>query len=79
MCETCWVQQYPFSIDQKVTEPDWEIHLRETANLIVAEQSPQRLLEVRQRIYELLTRCIPPEMIVKVSAKVWFSLKCTSV
>lgn len=65
MCETCWVQQYPFSSKQKVTEPDWEIHLRETANLIVSEQSPQRLLEVRQRIYELLTRCIPPEMIVK--------------
>lgn len=65
MAETCRVRQYPFSPTQEVMEPDWEIYLRETANAIVSEQSPQRLLEVRQRIYELLTRCIPPEIIMK--------------
>ncbi|CAK8675082.1 unnamed protein product [Clavelina lepadiformis] len=65
MCETCRVQQQPFTPDQVVMEPDWEIYLRETANAIVAEQSPKRLLEIRQRLYELITKCIPPDAIMK--------------
>ena len=47
--------------------PDWEVYLRDTAAKIVEEQSPKRLLEVRERIYELLTHCIPSEAIFKVS------------
>ena len=34
--------RYPFSTDQAVPECDWEIFLRETASLIVEQQSPQR-------------------------------------
>ncbi|EGD74925.1 replication factor C subunit 3 [Salpingoeca rosetta] len=45
--------------------PDWEIFLRETAKRIISQQSPQRLLEVRQRLYELLSHCIPPDVIIK--------------
>ncbi|XP_073686190.1 replication factor C subunit 3 [Garra rufa] len=65
MCEACRVQQYPFSSDQDIPETDWEVYLRETANAIVSQQSPQRLLEVRARLYELLTHCIPPDVIMK--------------
>lgn len=65
MCETCRVKQYPFSPNQDVLLPDWEIYLRETASAIVTEQSPQRLLDVRKRVYELLARCIPPEVIMR--------------
>ncbi|MBN3290645.1 RFC3 factor, partial [Polypterus senegalus] len=65
MCEACRVQQLPFSADQDIPETDWEVYLRETANAIVSQQSPQRLLEVRGRLYELLTHCIPPEIIMK--------------
>ncbi|PKU42362.1 replication factor c subunit hypothetical protein [Limosa lapponica baueri] len=65
MCESCRVQQYPFTADQDIPEMDWEVYLRETANAIVGQQSPQRLLEVRGRLYELLTHCIPPEIIMK--------------
>ncbi|KAG9351800.1 hypothetical protein AGOR_G00027050 [Albula goreensis] len=65
MCEACRVQQYPFSADQDIPDTDWEVYLRETANAIVSQQSPQRLLEVRARLYELLTHCIPPEIIIK--------------
>merc|ERR1712018_987920 len=65
MCEACRVQKYPFSADQDVAEPDWELYLRETANMIVQEQSPRRLLEIRGRIYELLTHCIPANLIMK--------------
>ncbi|XP_014664607.1 PREDICTED: replication factor C subunit 3-like [Priapulus caudatus] len=65
MCEACRVQQYPFSEDQEVTEADWELYLRETANMIVQEQSPKRLFEVRGRLYELLSHCIPSDIIIK--------------
>ncbi|KAM6145427.1 replication factor C subunit 3 isoform 2-T2 [Phoenicopterus ruber ruber] len=65
MCESCRVQQYPFTADQEIPEMDWEVYLRETANAIVSQQTPQRLLEVRGRLYELLTHCIPPEIIMK--------------
>ncbi|XP_033864099.2 replication factor C subunit 3 [Acipenser ruthenus] len=65
MCEACRVQQYPFAVDQDIPETDWEVYLRETANAIVSQQSPQKLLEVRGRLYELLTHCIPPEIIMK--------------
>lgn len=65
MCEACRVQKYPFTNDQDVAEPDWELYLRETANMIVQEQSPRRLLEIRGRIYELLSHCIPANIIMK--------------
>ncbi|KAG8584948.1 hypothetical protein GDO81_004837 [Engystomops pustulosus] len=65
ICEACRVQQYPFSSDQDLPETDWEVYVKETANAIVSQQTPQRLLEVRGRLYELLTHCIPPEIIMK--------------
>ena len=63
MTEGCKVQQYPFSPDQPIHDLDWELYLRETAQHIVQEQSPRKLQEVRARIYELLTHCIPPDVI----------------
>lgn len=63
--EAAKVQQYPFTPTQDVMEPDWEVYLRETASMIVSEQSPKRLLEVRSRLYELLCHCIPPTIIFK--------------
>lgn len=65
LCEACRVQQYPFSPDQTVPECDWETFLKQTAHLVVEQQTPQRLLDVRSRLYELLTHCIPPEIIMK--------------
>ncbi|XP_065187228.1 replication factor C subunit 3-like [Sycon ciliatum] len=64
-CEACYVQQQPFSADQTITENDWEIYLKQTASLIIEQQSPARLMEVRTRLYELLTRCIPADIIMK--------------
>lgn len=65
MCEVCRVQQYPFSAEQDIVQPDWEIFLRDTANVIVQEQSPQKLFEVRGRIYELIAHLIPTDVIFK--------------
>ena len=64
MVEACKVAQYPFSAQQEIQELDWELYLRETANQIVQEQSPRKLSEVRARLYELISHCIPPEVTV---------------
>jgi replication factor C subunit 3/5 len=42
---------------------DWEVYLKQTAQSILQEQTPRKLLEVRGRLYELLTHCIPPDLI----------------
>lgn len=69
MFEATKVQQYPFSADQKVNSADWEVFVHDMASAIVQEQSPNRLLQVRAKLYELLGACIPPEVIVKTLTK----------
>ena len=66
MCETAYVAHYPFTIDQEINEPDWELFLRETARLIGQKQSVERVMEIRDRLYELLCHCIPADIIFKV-------------
>ncbi|KAJ8688481.1 hypothetical protein QAD02_024276 [Eretmocerus hayati] len=65
MLEACKVDQYPFMDDQKVAEPDWQIYIRNIATLMVNEQSPKKLLEIRNRYYELLTHAIPTDLIFR--------------
>jgi len=67
--EACKMQQTPMQPDQKISERDWEVYLQETANQILQEQSPARLLAVRDRLYELLVHCIPPETIFRELVK----------
>lgn len=62
-----WLISYPFGDNNNVIEKtDWETHLIATAKLIMEEQTPQRLLMVRGRCYELLSHCIPGSLIIKV-------------
>jgi len=42
MLETARVQQYPFSEDQDVILPDWEVFIKNLTNMILQEQSPER-------------------------------------
>jgi replication factor C subunit 3/5 len=63
--EACKVQQYPFSESQPVQQPDWQLFLSAVADDILAEQSPKQLLKVRGKLYELLSSCIPPELIMR--------------
>ena len=50
-----------------IAKPDWEVYCHKVADLIVAEQTPARVMEVRSKFYELLSHCIPPTVILKVS------------
>jgi len=58
------VSQYGTTLDnQPLMEPEWENYLCDTATLASKKQSPEGVLEVRQRLYEMLCRCIPTSVI----------------
>ncbi|KAK0079191.1 hypothetical protein PV325_001610 [Microctonus aethiopoides] len=65
MMEACRVEQYPFTDNQQITEPDWQVFVRKTAAMMVTEQTPKKLYEIRGRLYELLTHTIPCDLIFK--------------
>ncbi|KAJ3039923.1 Subunit of heteropentameric Replication factor C (RF-C) [Rhizophlyctis rosea] len=65
MLEAARVQQYPFSPSQEPIPTDWEVFIRELAVYILTEQTPGRLAQVRTKLYDLLTHCIPPDVILK--------------
>ena len=51
-----------------VPRPDWEKYASKTVERILSDQSPERLLEVRGMLYELLVHCIPASLIMIVSS-----------
>lgn len=65
LLEATRAQQYPFTTNQKISELDWKVFLRETANQILLEQTPAKLEKVRERLYELLAQGVPPDTIFK--------------
>lgn len=52
--------------DLSIAKPDWEIYCHKVGELIIQEQTPKRVMEVRTKLYELLAHCIPPTVIIKV-------------
>ena len=54
--------------DVVVPRADWETYLLDTAKRILQQQSPERLMETRGRLYELLTHCIPASVVLKTLA-----------
>ncbi|KAL7457403.1 hypothetical protein ACHAWC_008952 [Mediolabrus comicus] len=70
MLESCRVtsrDESPNSLkaDQPVPHTDWEKYISQLAKEIVKEQSPQRLMAAREKLYELLINCIPAQVILK--------------
>ncbi|KAL4399167.1 Replication factor C (RF-C) subunit [Malassezia pachydermatis] len=63
--ETLRVQSPTLAGPLSIAQPDWQTYCERTADLIVSEQSPARLLEVRGRLYELLVHAIPASVIFK--------------
>lgn len=49
-----------------IAKADWETYCHKVADLIVQEQTPARVMEVRAKFYELLSHCIPPTVVLKV-------------
>jgi hypothetical protein len=48
-----------------IPPPDWEALIEQIAHQIVEERSPQRLLQVRASLYDLLSHCIDSTTIIK--------------
>jgi len=49
--------RYPFTADQDIPEMDWEVYLRETANAIVGQQTPQRWVNTLACSYKFVFWC----------------------
>ncbi|TEB34576.1 P-loop containing nucleoside triphosphate hydrolase protein [Coprinellus micaceus] len=52
-----------------IAKPDWETYCHKVADMIIAEQSPAQVMAVRSKLYELLSHCIPPTVILKTVAE----------
>lgn len=55
--------------DQVVQLPDWELYIQKMAREVLAEQSPAKLLAARDMLYELLTNCIPADVIIQTLSR----------
>ena len=64
MLEATKVKSFPFTEDQAVQVPDWVEFTQYIGRLIIEQQSPSQLLSVREKFYELLTHCIPQDIIL---------------
>ena len=49
--------------------PDWEIFIVKLARDVLSEQSPTKLIVARDMLYELLTNCIPADVIIQTLAR----------
>lgn len=55
-----------------IPPPDWEALIDVIAKDIVDERTPARILQVRAKLYDLLTHCIPATTILKVPLRAEF-------
>ena len=65
MLEACKVQHSPLAPEQTVVLPDWELYVARISREIMQDQSPNKLLQIRDMLYELLTNCIPADVIIR--------------
>ncbi|KAL1922833.1 uncharacterized protein VTP21DRAFT_9209 [Calcarisporiella thermophila] len=66
--EAAKVQHGVLQPGSEIPPYDWEEFVKQIAQMIVKEQSPTRLAQVRAKLYELLCHCIPPNIILKTLA-----------
>jgi replication factor C subunit 3/5 len=68
MLEACTVQHRGSSSlppNAVVHKTDWELYIRQLAEEVTREQTPQRLQAAREKLYELLVSCIPATIILR--------------
>jgi len=63
--EACKADKYPFSDEQKIKTTDWERFIEDVARGICEDQSAKSLQLTREKLYELLTNCIPADVVLK--------------
>lgn len=45
--------------------PEWELYIQETARLILQKQNNEMVAKARERLYEVIARLIPPNVVFK--------------
>ena len=65
MLETLRLQYGIIPYDAPAPLPDWEVFIAKLAREILQEQSPSKLLAAREMLYELLSNCIPGDVIMQ--------------
>ncbi|TLD33142.1 hypothetical protein PspLS_00857 [Pyricularia sp. CBS 133598] len=65
MLETVHAQNEKVEDNTPIPPPDWEALIGQIAKEIMEEHTPARILQVRAKLYDLLTHCIPPTTILK--------------
>mmetsp|Transcript_8055 Transcript_8055/g.21347 ORF Transcript_8055/g.21347 Transcript_8055/m.21347 type:complete len:371 (+) Transcript_8055:77-1189(+) len=63
--EASKASQYPFLPDQAPTRAEWEIACTGIARSVMANQGPRVLLEVRSKLYDLLSHAVPAEIVFR--------------
>ncbi len=66
MLEACRAAHPQLAPDTKIQHADWHQFIDYVGKIVCEEQSPARLQVVRGKLYELLSNCVPPEIIIKV-------------
>ena len=61
--------------------PDWDKYIVKVAGKIIGEQTPERLLDVRAMLYELLAKQVGPTLIlsVRLASPSALSVSCTLI
>ena len=65
MFEAVYAQHPSPNENTPIPPPDWEVLITEISKDIIRERSPQMILTVRAKLYDLLTHCIPATMVIK--------------
>ncbi|CVK84073.1 probable replication factor C 38K chain [Fusarium mangiferae] len=68
MYEAVHAQNEKVTDSTAIPPADWEALIGQIAKEILEEHSPARILQVRSKLYDLLTHCIPPTTILKTLA-----------
>ena len=73
LLEACYTQSYPFKSTQEIPNYDWESVISNICDIISKKSDCKILIKVRLLLYDLLTNCIPTELILKKFVE---ELKC---
>jgi len=66
MFEAIYAQNPEVNEKTPIPPPDWEVLITQVAQDCINERSPQMIMQVRAKLYDLLTHCIPATMVIKV-------------
>lgn len=66
MFEAVYAQNETVTPRTPIPPPDYEVLIHQIADELLADHTPQRILAVRAKFYDLLTHCIPATVILKI-------------